>query len=94
MEVWCMLGILFSIISRVAGLIIILIFIRAIISWVPDIACNYRRFVEWLDRVTLPFTEPFAKLVPPSKTGGLDISPLLAVVALQLICRLLSNMVR
>ena len=81
--------ILFSVVDGVAGLLMILICVRAIISWVPDVACNYRRFVEWLDNVTSPFTKPFAKLVPPSKMGGLDISPLLAVVALQLIRNLL-----
>ncbi|HAH86066.1 MAG TPA: hypothetical protein DCL60_01695 [Armatimonadetes bacterium] len=89
MEVWCMPGILFSVIDAIVSLLMVLIFIRAIISWVPEIAYNYRRPVEWLDRVTSPFTEPFAKLVPPSKAGGIDFSPLFAVVALQIIRKLL-----
>ena len=59
------------------------IIIRAVISWVsPD---PYNPIVQILHRLTEPVLRPLRSLIPPHKLGGLDLSPLLAVVLLQLI---------
>jgi len=57
------------------------ILVRALISWVsPD---PYNPIVRFLVLVTEPVLRPLRRLVPPSKLGGIDISPLLAILILQ-----------
>lgn len=59
------------------------IIVRALISWVnPD---PYNPIVQILVRITEPVLRPLRKLVPPGKLGGLDISPILAILLIQLI---------
>ncbi|MCE5393196.1 MAG: YggT family protein [Acidithiobacillus sp.] len=56
------------------------VFIRAILTWVqPD---PYNPIVRFLDRVTSPILQPLQRLVPPM--GGIDFSPLLALLLIQL----------
>lgn len=55
-----------------------LILIRALISWVnPD---PYNTIVRLLTQVTEPVLRQLRKLAPPWKTGGIDISPLIAIL--------------
>ena len=59
------------------------IVIRALLSWVnPD---PYNPIVRFLTLVTEPVLRPLRKLVPPRKLGGLDLSPLLAILVLQFV---------
>lgn len=58
-----------------------MIIIRAILSFVsPD---PYNPVVQMLYRLSDPILKPIQKLIPP--IGGLDLSPLFAVLALQLV---------
>lgn len=59
------------------------IFARAVVSWVS--ADPYNPIVRALFLVTEPVLRPLRKLVPPSKLGGLDLSPLLAMLILQFV---------
>ncbi len=59
------------------------IIIRALISWVSPDPRN--PIVQILSRLTEPVLKPLRQLVPPSKTGGLDVSPILAILLIQLI---------
>jgi len=45
-----------------------------------------------LRRVTEPVTAPFRALAPPSRLGGIDISPLLACFAIYLVQRALVSL--
>lgn len=57
-----------------------IILIRALISWVnPD---PYNPIVVFLQRATEPVLEPIRRLVPPERMGGIDLSPLLAALAI------------
>jgi YggT family protein len=57
------------------------IVIRALLSFVsPD---PYNPFVQMLLRISEPILKPFRKLLPP--IGGLDLSPLFAILVLQLV---------
>jgi len=59
------------------------IIIRALLSWVsPD---PYNPIVRMLAIVTEPVLRPLRRLVPPHKLGGLDLSPLLAILAIQFV---------
>jgi len=56
------------------------IIIRALLSWVsPD---PYNPIVRALAMLTEPVLRPLRRLVPPHKLGGLDLSPLLAILAI------------
>lgn len=59
------------------------IIIRALISWVsPD---PYNPIVRLLARLTEPVLRPLRRLVPPHKLGGLDLSPMLVILVIQLL---------
>ncbi|MFN7942113.1 MAG: YggT family protein [Thermoanaerobaculia bacterium] len=59
------------------------IIIRALISWVsPD---PYNPIVQILVKLTEPVLRPLRKLVPPRKLGGIDLSPLLALLVIQFV---------
>jgi YggT family protein len=85
---------LIALVSLVVQVLIILIIIQAILSWVPDLRWRFRGASRFLDTVTEPIMAPFRRLIPPSKTGGLDLSPILAIVALQIVERLLIFVLR
>ena len=59
----------------------------ALISWVnPD---PRNPIVAFLRRVTEPVLEPVRRLLPPWRTGGLDLSPVIVLIAIQIIERVL-----
>jgi YggT family protein len=66
----------------------ILIIIQVILSWIPEARYRFREGSRLLDKIVNPMLDPFRRLVPPSRTGGLDLSPILAIFALRLIERL------
>ena len=59
------------------------IVIRALISWVSPDPRN--PIVQLLARLTEPVLRPLRRLVPPHKTGNIDLSPLLAILLIQLL---------
>lgn len=64
-----------------------IIIARALISWFIRDPTN--PIVRILDVLTEPVLAPIRKLVSPETFGGLDISPILALVAIQLLRNLL-----
>lgn len=59
----------------------------ALISWVnPD---PRNPIVMFLHRVTEPVLAPVRRLLPPWKTGGLDLSPLIVLIAIQFVERVI-----
>ncbi len=59
------------------------IIIRALISWVsPD---PHNPIVQILHKATEPVLRPLRKLMPPHKTGNIDVSPILAILLIQLV---------
>ena len=55
-----------------------LIIIAAVISWVnPD---PRNPIVRFLYRTTEPILRPFRRILPPQRTGGIDLSPILAIL--------------
>jgi YggT family protein len=53
----------------------------ALISWVSPDPRN--PIVMFLHRATEPVLAPVRRLLPPWKTGGLDLSPLIVLIAIQ-----------
>lgn len=82
-------------VNTVIGLVILLIFVRAILSWL--VAFNVinvsNRFVyevlRFLEAVTDPIIRPFQRIIP--RLGGVDISFIVAFLALKFIQIVFNN---
>jgi YggT family protein len=59
----------------------------ALISWVSPDPRN--PIVQFLRQITEPVLGPVRRLLPPWKTGGLDFSPIIVLVAIQFIERVI-----
>ena len=59
----------------------------ALITWVSPDPRN--PVVQFLHRVTEPVLRPVRNLLPPWKTGGLDLSPLIVLIAIQFVERVI-----
>lgn len=57
----------------------VLLLIRVILSWVPGIDPRHPA-VQLVDRITSPVLTPIRRAMPPF--GGLDLSPLVAILLL------------
>jgi len=55
-----------------------LVIIAAVISWVSPDPRN--PIVQFLYRTTEPLLRPFRKILPPGRTGGIDLSPILFIL--------------
>ncbi|MCC6484229.1 MAG: YggT family protein [Armatimonadetes bacterium] len=65
-----------------------ILLVRVLMSWIPNVP-RYNPIVRFLVDVTDPVLYPFQRLIPPEKTGFLDLSPILAFFAIGFIQRLL-----
>jgi len=71
-----LLDVLFTLLSIIQWMVII----AALISWVnPD---PRNPIVQFLYRTTDPILRPFRKILPPRRTGGIDFSPILVILAI------------
>ena len=87
-----MLHMLLFVVDKAVTILTILIIIRAIMSWVPDLNYRYRDFSRFLDKVTSPVIAPFRRILSPYRTGGIDLSPMLAIIALRVAQGLLGRL--
>lgn len=76
-------------VNVVINILELLIIINAVLSWIPEARYRFREATRVIEKITEPMMSPFRRLIPPSKTGNLDISPILAIVALEIIRRIL-----
>lgn len=65
-----------------------LMLIWVLLSWIPDLRLS--KFYRFLDRLFVPFLEPFRRVIPP--INGIDITPILGFFALQLVISLLGRL--
>ncbi|MEQ8757618.1 YggT family protein [Coleofasciculus sp. G1-WW12-02] len=68
---------------------LLLIFVRILLTWFPTVEWM-NRVAELLSPITDPYLNIFRSFIPP--IGGLDLSPLLAIIVLQLIAGLFGGM--
>ena len=69
-----------------------IIIAAALISWVSPDPRN--PIVMFLRQVTEPVLNPVRRLLPPWKTGGLDLSPLIVLLLIQFIERVVLRSMR
>ncbi len=67
-----------------------IVIIAALISWVSPDPRN--PIVRFLRVTTEPLFRPFRRLLPPSRTGGLDLSPLFVLLAIYLLYRFVARL--
>jgi YggT family protein len=67
----------------------VLILARIVLSWVPGVGGDHP-VVRVVHRLTAPILEPIRRLMPP--VGGLDLSPLVAILLLYLVRDLLVSL--
>jgi YggT family protein len=68
------LEVVFIILTMVQWLVIA----AALISWVSPDPRN--PIVQFLYRATEPILRPFRRILPPSRTGNIDLSPILVIL--------------
>ena len=76
-----------AIVDRILWLLMIAIFIRAILSWVP--IGPRHPVVTFFNQVTEPVLQPIRRFMP--RMGAMDLSPLIALFLIFLIRMLLSG---
>lgn len=80
--------ILEQLISLVANIVTVLVFVWAILSWVLS---PYHPFREALDRVVEPMLVPIRRILPPM--GGIDFSPMILIILIQFAARVLNGLI-
>ena len=67
----------------------ILLLLRVILSWVPGVDDRHPA-VQFVQRVTAPVLAPIRRVLPPA--GGLDLSPMVAILLLILTQRIVVDL--
>ncbi len=67
----------------------VLLIIRVLLTWFPTISWYDQPFAA-LSQITDPYLNLFRSIIPP--LGGMDFSPLLALLVLQLLGSLLASL--
>ncbi len=76
------------------NVVILLIIIEAIVSNVIAFGGKlspYNPFVRNLRKIVNPILDPVRKMLPPRKTGGWDLSPMIVIVLLLLVAGLIAR---
>ncbi|HBG81459.1 TPA: hypothetical protein DDW69_01315 [candidate division CPR2 bacterium] len=73
-----------DIIDLIANALTLLLFARAIISWIPN---AHNKFSDFIVKATDPFLNPIRSVVPV--VGGVDFSPLVLFFVIQVLRNLL-----
>ena len=75
-----------QVISLVANLLILLLFVWVVLSWIMP---PYHPLREALDRVVQPMLEPIRRVIPMA--GMIDFSPMILMILIELIARILTG---
>ncbi|HAZ47035.1 MAG TPA: YggT family protein [Cyanobacteria bacterium UBA11369] len=70
---------------------LVLLFIRILLSWFPNVNWYDPPF-SILSQLTDPYLNIFRSFIPP--LGGIDFSPMLAIILLQVVSSLLTSLQR
>lgn len=76
-----------EIIHRVVQILIFFVIVQVVLSYFMD---PFHPVRQMLDRFVNPFLNPIRRLLPPM--GGLDFSPLVLIIGLQIIDMVIRNL--
>ena len=74
---------------RFIQIYLLLLFVRILLSWFQTAEWAYQA-MSFLSPITDPYLNIFRSFIPP--LGGLDISPILAILALQFLSSMLAEL--
>jgi YggT family protein len=77
---------LIRLVDGLIEVLVVLILIDVVASWIPPL--DRHSLIRELRRLTDPVLAPFRAIVPPERLG-IDVSPILAIVALEILSRLI-----
>lgn len=80
---------LIGLVNLVFQVFYVLLILRVILSWIPGVDHSHPA-VHFVDRATTPVLAPIRRFLPPA--GGLDLSPMVAILLLILAQRLVMNL--
>ncbi len=83
------MGLIIRIINWIVSLLTLLVFLYALLSFFLD---RYNPVMEVLRKVVEPMLAPIRKHIPP--VNGLDLSPLILIILLQIAGAILTAIVR
>jgi YggT family protein len=84
-----MIDVIVSFIDILSTVLVVAILIRALMTWImPNDGTGFSRV---LMDVTEPVLAPIRRVLPP--VGGIDFSPILAMILIQLVGRLLASII-
>ncbi|MFM1812079.1 MAG: hypothetical protein RLZZ336_1017 [Cyanobacteriota bacterium] len=77
-----LLGQLFPVLARTLEIYSLILLVRVLLSWFPNLDWGSNPVLATVSSITDPYLNAFRGLIPP--IGGLDLSAILAFLALQL----------
>ncbi|KST67769.1 YggT family protein [Mastigocoleus testarum] len=83
------MNLLFTTLSTFISLYSLLLFIRILLTWFPNVDWYNQPFAA-LSQVTDPYLNVFRSFIPP--LGGIDLSPILAIFVLQILGNVLGTL--
>ncbi len=83
------IGWLLALVDAALRILELLIFVNALLSWVQPNPMN--PIVRFLDRVSDTICNPIRRMLPTT-LGGFDLSPLIAILAIEIVRWLLAHM--
>ena len=83
-----MLALILSVLSRTLEIYSLILLVRVLLSWFPNLDWS-NPVLSSVSSITDPYLNAFRGLIPP--LGGLDLSAIIAFLALQLIQSLLEQ---
>ncbi len=81
------LSTLFQVLSQTLEIYSLILIIRVLLSWFPNLDWQ-NPILNTISSITDPYLNAFRGLIPP--IGGLDLSPILAFLAISLMQQLIS----
>ena len=82
---------LVTLVSDAAQVLALLIIVRAVLTWIPSVDYGHP-VIRAIIRITDPVMLPLRRFVPP--LGGIDVTPIAALLLIQIAQYLLVNIIR
>jgi len=79
---------IYSIVGTLFQIYFYMILVYVLMSWLPNVRESF--IGELLGKLVEPYLSPFRRFIPP--IGGVDLSPLAAIVVLQVVAIVLGNL--
>ena len=82
-----------DLLANALNLLALVIFIQVIVNWLVYMGkmSAYHPVAKTLHQVVTPVLAPVRRVIPPSMTGGWDISPMIVIFFLQFLSRQLQS---